>query len=239
MTPATVLDGIEVVVFDKDGTLVDFHAMWGGWARDLGMRLEAAARRPVAGDVFATIGFDPVSGRVAPGGPLATSTMGGIFDTIATVLRRWCPSVAAARRVTELAWSIPDPVALAVPLADVPSLFDALRGSGRRIGVCTTDDRAPTAATLAAFGVAPLVDAVACGDDGYPVKPAPDALLRISAQLGVAPAAIAHVGDTPADLRMARAAGARAVGVLSGLGDAETLGPLADVLLGSVADLPV
>ena len=31
------LTGIDVVIFDKDGTLIDFHAMWGGWARGLGV----------------------------------------------------------------------------------------------------------------------------------------------------------------------------------------------------------
>ena len=77
------LTGIDVVIFDKDGTLIDFHAMWGGWARELGIRLEAAARRPVAPDVFAAIGFDPTSGHVAAGGPLASATMAGIEEVVA------------------------------------------------------------------------------------------------------------------------------------------------------------
>ena len=98
--------------------------MWGGWARELGTRLDATIRRPVSLDVFATIGFDPSTGRVAAGGPLATATMAGIEETVARVLRRWCPSIAAARRATETAWFAPDPVALAVPLADLGPLFD-------------------------------------------------------------------------------------------------------------------
>ena len=98
------LTGIDPVVFDKDGTLIDFHAMWGGWARELGDRLEAAARRPVAADVFAAIWADASTGAVAPGGPLARATMAGIQAVVETVLRRWCPSVAAARRATRAAW---------------------------------------------------------------------------------------------------------------------------------------
>ncbi len=75
-----LLDGIDLVAFDKDGTLIDFHAMWGGWARELGTRLEGATGRPVAGDVFAALGYDPVARTVAPGAPLAIGTMRAILD---------------------------------------------------------------------------------------------------------------------------------------------------------------
>jgi phosphoglycolate phosphatase-like HAD superfamily hydrolase len=230
------LTGIDVVIFDKDGTLVDFDAMWGGWARQLGERLEAAARRPVAPDVFAAIGFDPSSGRVAGGGPLATSTMAAIEDTVATVLRRWCPSVAAARRATEDAWFVPDP-ALAVPLADLPALFGRLTASGRRIAVVTTDDRAPTDITLRALGVRPLVPAMVCGDDGFPMKPAPDPVFAICQALQTTPERVVVIGDTPADIAMGIAAGAGLViGVRSGVGrDADLAG--AGRLLDSVAQL--
>lgn len=231
-------DNIDLVVFDKDGTLIDFHAMWGGWALELGRRLDAATRRPVAGDVFATIGFDASSGRVLAGGPLAISTMAGIAETVAAVVRRWCPSVAAARRAVETAWFEPDPVALARPLADLPVLFAALRASDRSIAVATTDDRAPTEATLRALGLRNAVSALACGDDGLAIKPDPATLLALCQALGVEPARAAMIGDTPADLQMGRSAGVgRVIGVLSGVGSRDELEPLADALLGSVGEL--
>ena len=232
------LTGIDLVVFDKDGTLLDFGAMWVGWAIELGKRLDGATRRPVAGDVFATIGFDPTSGRVRPGAPLAVATMGEIRETVAAVIRRWCPSVAAARQAVETAWFIPDPVMSAIPVADLPTLFGALRDSGRTIAVATTDDRAPTDATLRALGVRDLISAIACGDDGIGVKPDPRMLLGLCETLRIAPDRTAVIGDTLADLRMARSAGAGvAIGVLSGIDDAATLGPIADLLLPSIADL--
>lgn len=231
------LTGIDVVIFDKDGTLIDFHAMWGGWARELGTRLEEAARRPVAPDVFAAIGFDPSTGRVAAGGPLATATMAGIEEIVAAVLRRWCPSVAAARRATEAAWFAPDPVALARPLADLAALFDELRGDGRRIAVVTTDDRAPTDAALRALGVRAAVEAMVCGDDGFAMKPAPDPVFAVCHALRTEPPRVLVVGDSPADMAMARAAGAgQVIGVLTGVGAAADL-VAADLVLGSVAEL--
>jgi phosphoglycolate phosphatase-like HAD superfamily hydrolase len=237
MTLHPMLDGVDIVVFDKDGTLISFEAMWVGWARELGGRLELATRRPVAGDVYATIGFDPTVDRVIPGGPLAVATMDGIRDLVGAVLRRWCPSVSAARRILAEAWYEPDPVATAVPLADLPALFGAIRATGRRIAVATTDDRRPTQATLAGLGLAPLVDDVVCGDDAGPTKPDPAALVAIAARLGGSTARTAMVGDTPADLRMARGAGARSIGVTSGVTGRAELAPDADLVLGSVAEL--
>jgi phosphoglycolate phosphatase len=232
-----ILDGIDVVIFDKDGTLIDFHAMWGGWARGLGDRLDGVIRRPVSLDVFAAIGFDPSSGRVAAGGPLATSTMAGIEETVARVLRRWCPSIAAARRATEAAWSVPDPIALAVPLADLPALFTRIRADDRRIAVVTTDDRAPTDATLVALGVRSEVGAMVCGDDGFPMKPEPDPVFAVCQAYRCDPSRVAVIGDTPADIVMGRAAGGgRVIGVRSGLGSDVDLGE-ADAIIDSVGSL--
>ena len=238
MTLSSLLDGVDLVVFDKDGTLIDFGAMWGGWAAALGERLDGAARRPVSGDVFAAIGFDPASGRVLAGAPLAVATMAEVREIVAAIVRRWCPSIAAARRVVETAWFGPDPVAAAVPLGDVAALFAALRSAGRTIAIATTDDRAPTEATLRALGVRGEVAAMACADDGIGVKPDPSVVFALCQVARTTPERTAIVGDAPTDLAMGRAAGAgRVIGVLSGVGTREELTPLADAVLGSIGEL--
>jgi phosphoglycolate phosphatase len=64
-------------------------------------------------------------------------------------------------------------------------------------------------------------------------------LLGLCETVGVPPDRTAVIGDTLTDLRMARGAGAgRAIGVLSGIDDADALGPVADLILRSIADLP-
>lgn len=227
----------DLVVFDKDGTLLDFQAMWGGWARELGTRLEASVGRPVAPDVFAALGFDPTTGRIAGGGPLASGTMAEIEGLLATILRRWCPSVAAARRAVETAWFVPDPAGAAVALTDLGSLFERLRARGRRIAIVTTDDRAPTDATLRHLGVRDMVAALVCGDDGFPNKPAPDAVFALCQALATIPGRVAVVGDSPADIAMGRSAGvALVIGVRSGIGRDADLAA-ADVIIDSVVDL--
>jgi phosphoglycolate phosphatase len=230
--------GIQAIVFDKDGTLIDFDAMWGGWIATLARRLEAATYVTLAPQLFAAVGFDPATGHVDPAAPLAIGTMTDLRDLAAEVLRAAGLTPASAAAAIQSAWYIPDPVALAKPLADLPRLFGALRARGMRIAIATTDDRAPTEATLAALGVAGMVGALACGDDGHPIKPAPDAILNICAQLGIAPADSAMIGDTLADVRMGRGAGAGLViGVRSGVGAPALLAAEADLVLDSVADL--
>jgi phosphoglycolate phosphatase-like HAD superfamily hydrolase len=211
--------------------------MWGGWARELGAGLEAAVRRPVSPDVFAAIGFDPVTGHVQPRAPLAIATMDEIASTVEAVMRRWCPSPVAARRAVDAAWTIPDPVALAVPLADLATLVTQQRAAGRRLAVITTDDRAPTDATLRHLGVRDAFGALVCGDDGFATKPEPDAVWAVCQAYGVPPARVAVVGDSPADMAMGRSAGAGlVVGVRSGLGDDADLAE-ADLVIDAIADL--
>jgi phosphoglycolate phosphatase-like HAD superfamily hydrolase len=49
---------VRLIIFDKDGTLIDFHAMWGRWMRELALRLERASAKTVALRRFHAVGFD-------------------------------------------------------------------------------------------------------------------------------------------------------------------------------------
>jgi len=234
------LDGIDLVVFDKDGTIIEFGSMWSGWAIALVEGLSAATGRPIAAPLYAMLGVDPVTGTVHPGGGLAATPMSRLRDRTRDVLVASGLSETDAERALEVAWHAPDPVASARPVTDLRALFDRLRGSGRRIAVATTDDRDPTERTLSALGVADYIDATVCADDGIAVKPAPDMVLHLCATLGVERARTAVVGDTVADLSMGRAAGAGlVVAVLTGVGGRADLAPLADAVIASVAEIEV
>jgi phosphoglycolate phosphatase len=233
-----LLAGIDLVVFDKDGTLIDFDAMWAPWIVELTTRLERATRLPVAERLFAELGFDPVAGRTIPGGPLAVLPMAILRDAVADVVARAGAAEGAAVAAVDEAWFVPDPVSTARPLAELPRLFAALRAAGRRIAVATSDDHEPAARTLVGLGVADLVDVLIGADDGVARKPAPDMVLCAAAAVGVPASRTAVVGDSLADLEMGRAAGAgRVIGVLSGVSGREDLEPFADAVVDSVADL--
>lgn len=232
------LDGIDLLIFDKDGTLIEFHLMWGAWVDALASRLESAAGLPLRAGLYPLLGVDPGTGRVHAHGLLAATPMARIRELVEAYVNGAGAGPALAATAVEAAWHAPDPVALAQPVTDLQTLFARLRPRIRLFAIATSDDRVPTERTLEALGVAAALAGLACADDGIPTKPAPDPVLHLCALLGVPPARTAVVGDSPADLRMGRAAGvARTIGVLTGVGDTAALEPFADVVLGSIAEL--
>jgi phosphoglycolate phosphatase len=233
-----LLDGIELIIFDKDGTLIEFHLMWGGWLDQLARRLEAETGLPLRDGLYPLLGVEEASGLVLAHGLMAATPMRRIREVVEGYVADAGAGPAGAAAAVESAWHAPDPVALAQPVTDLKALLDRLRTVVPTFAVATSDDRGPTQRTLEALGVASEFAAVSCADDGRPTKPAPDPVLYLCTELGIPPARTAVVGDAPADLRMARAAGAgRAIAVLTGVGDEAILGPLADVVLDSIADL--
>jgi HAD superfamily hydrolase (TIGR01509 family) len=230
------LDGIDLVIFDKDGTLIEFGSMWGGWAVALADGVRASTGRSVDAPLYAMLGFDVATGRILPGGGLASTPMARLRDRTREVLIETGSTAVEAERALQAAWHAPDPVALARPLTDLHALFGRLHALGCKVAVATSDDREPTERTLVALGVADEIDAMVCADDGVPVKPAPGMVTHLCAALAIPPARIAVVGDAPADLVMGRAAGAgRIVAVLTGVGERADLAPLADIVVDSVA----
>jgi phosphoglycolate phosphatase len=210
--------------------------MWSGWIERLAAALSAAAGQPLAAGYYAFVHYDPQTHRTLPGGRLARLPMATLQALTVQFLHGL--GVAEPARVVAEAWFAPDPIRDAHPLADLAALFGALRGLGCRLAVATTDDHAPTVATLAHLEALSELAAVLAADDGVPLKPAPDMVLEVCRQVGVPPERTVMVGDSLDDLRMARAAGATAVGVLTGLTAADKLAPHADGLLANVARLP-
>ena len=124
-------------------------------------------------------------------------------------------------------------------LALVVGADDALRSLRMHypLALVTTRDRHSTERFLRRFGLTPLFDVIITGTDVRRLKPHPEPVLKAAEALGVEPDQCVMVGDTLADIRAARAAGAASVGVLTGFGAREDLDE-ADIVLNSVAELP-
>jgi len=107
--------------------------------------------------------------------------------------------------------------------AGIPELIAALGAHGRKLAVLSNKPDDFTKRMIAHY-FQPSPFAVVCGQlPDVPLKPDPSAALRIAEKLGVPPGQWLYLGDTNTDMRTARAAGMRAVGVLWGFRDREEL----------------
>ncbi|HXD08693.1 MAG TPA: HAD family hydrolase [Anaerolineales bacterium] len=228
------------IIFDKDGTLIDFDAMWGGWVIYLAAQLQEITGLQVRAPLCLAMGYDDANKRVLAHGKLAATPMAQLFRLTVEAMQSVGLTAEQAERAVEQGWCIPDPVVLARQFTDTRALFQKIHSRNIQIGIATTDDRAPTQAMIEAFDIEEYITTMVCADDGIPVKPAPDMMLTICARMKVDPSKVMVVGDTTADLKMARAAGAGlVVGVLSGVSSAKDLIPFADVLIDSIDELHI
>jgi phosphoglycolate phosphatase/pyrophosphatase PpaX len=99
--------------------------------------------------------------------------------------------------------------------------LERLHAAGYPLALVTAGHRDNVGGQLRRHGLERLLPVRVHGDDLPETKPHPAPLLRAIRELGLGPGGGggAHVGDALDDMRMARAAGAHAVGIDSGLGD--------------------
>ena len=222
---------VDALIFDKDGTLFDYHATWSVALGDLIEDLSG-------GDAALTIrladvmDFDLAAGQFRPTSPIIACTNREAAEVIAQAL--------PGRDIDALEDHLEDfaagaPLAPAVPLK--PLLGD-LRDLQLKLGVMTNDSDRGARANLRHAGVHDMFDMIVGFDSGYGAKPFPDPLLAMASHMGVAPGRSVMVGDSTHDLVAGRAAGMHTVAVLTGVADTAELAPHADIVLRDIGEIP-
>ncbi len=229
------LSAIRGVLFDKDGTLLDYHATWMPANRAVAEWL-AEGDADLAHALLVRGGWLPEADRVAAGTPLAAGDLTDIVAAWADLLpaHRLADrdALVAAIDRTFIAHCAPTPVCA------LAELMDALKGRGLSLGVATADSEAGARASLGPLGVVERLDFLAGYDSGHGSKPGPGQALAFCQATGLAPETVLVVGDNEHDIAMARAAGAgMAVGVLTGTTDRAALEALADHVFADIGFL--
>lgn len=176
---------IRAVIFDFEGTLVDFQ--WRLAAAEAELRTAFAAQGCGTAGNYAEL-WNAAAELAAPQGrlPGLRNALGPVYDRWdADALARWSPRPGAAE------------------------LLRRLNEGGIRTAMVSNIGRAALAAALARFGLDRLLAPVVSRDDVTFMKPRPEGTLRALAELETAPEEALFVGDSRADVLAARAAGLR------------------------------
>ncbi|WP_454914801.1 HAD family hydrolase [Xanthobacter sediminis] len=228
------MNGIDALLFDKDGTLVDFDRTWGP-AADAVMRTLAAGNAERLAQLQDVSDYMPDERRFRPSsllvagssvhyGPLWAQVLGvpaseGFFARIDALFAR-------------------EGLRFLTPIGDPARALARLAHAGLALAMVTNDAELNARQQVDALGLAPWLHAIYGYDSGYGSKPDPGMVLACAAQSGHGPERVAVVGDTAHDLDAARSAGARFILVRSGPAPVAHLAEAADLVVDSVDDLP-
>ena len=230
-------DHIGGILFDKDGTLIDFVATWVPAYVTAAERIAELAGAPaLAAVMLERTGYDRVSGHIDSASLLAGGTNAELLAIWTEVLGDAVPDDLETILLEIFAEFSTSGF---VQTADLAALFGLLRHHGYRLGIATNDETEVAHETARATGIDHLVDFVAGADAGHGGKPGPGMMHAFCEAVGLSPTEVILVGDTPTDALTGRNAGLHAViGVRTGAAGHDILHAHFDVVIDTVADLP-
>jgi len=227
---------IRGILFDKDGTLLDFNRTWLDAYFQASDYLARSVDRPeLAQSLLVNGGYIPETGGWVRDSLLASGSNDQIMTYWGEQLGRPLDEeqLAAVRGIFGSAGK--KPVAV---LEDMPGFFSGLRNRGMALGVATMDDERHAHSTLGKMGIGEAFDFICGADSGFGVKPDPGMVHGFAHACDLAPDEIMMVGDSPKDLNMGRnATVAMVVGVLTGAHSMHELADISDHVLADISGI--
>ncbi|NMM65198.1 HAD family hydrolase [Clostridium sp. P21] len=229
-------------LFDKDGTILDFNSMWIPVAEELANEicndLIDFSKLNIKEELLQSIGI--VHGKVDSTGVYAHGTAEEIAEEFIKVFNRFNINYGDVENSKKCIVDKYNKIARdnnrkVIPAANLKMVFENLKKQGMYIGVSTADTEESTESCLKKLGVYHYFDFIGTDNGKFKSKPHPDLLNEFCKIYKLKPHEVAVVGDTKIDMMFAKNGKAgHAIGVLSGVGSAEELNKLADVIYPSI-----
>lgn len=225
---------LKAILFDKDGTLVDFHATWGAATFATMHRMTKGDEAKLARLAEANH-FDLAARRIRPTSPLIAGSSADYGVFWADILGEE-PGLPFFTRMDAI--FAEEATARVVPLGMPGELLAGLKARGYLLGLVTNDSEIGARMHCERLELSRHFDAIIGYDSGHGRKPEPGQIRAFAAAHGLAPEEMALVGDSLHDLHAARAGGVLAIAVLSGLAGESELAGHADHVIPDVMALP-
>lgn len=227
---------IKGILFDKDGTLLDFNGTW------LEPYLQASR-------YLADCTGDPaLADRLMRNGGYIEQTGGWQCDSLLAsgsneqIYEFWSAEMGAgmtSEQISRIRQIFSHAASAYVPaVANTEKLLQSLKAQGMTLGLATMDDELNAKGMLKQLQLTDCFDFVCGADSGYGVKPESGMIDGFCGVCDLVPAEVLMVGDSPKDLNMGKNAGvALSVGVLTGAHGRQELEAIGDVVIENISGL--
>ena len=199
---------MDLIIFDKDGVLLDLTSTWLPVATDITHHLSALTHHKVPAQVFQEIiGINETTKQIDPDGLFAA----GSFLDQQQACAAHAPELGAHYATPayhDAIMAIVDRNAqrAPVPLGDIQTSLQALQARGYRLAVLTNDSEKSAKRSLDKMGISHFFETVVGYDSGFGGKPDPAGFQHICSLCDTTADKTIMVGDTGADRNVAEAA---------------------------------
>lgn len=230
---------IKGILFDKDGTLIEFNSLWMDSTRymieDLFLSGEILGEykdQNFKEDLLYKLGIN--GKNVSANSPVGSGT---IFDMAKVISEYFNYSISYIENYIidyymEFLNNNKDKIK---PVGNVKDVFENLKNNGYKIGIATSDSYKPTKFALDYLGLTKYIDFIGTSDR-YICKPNPNMLDIFCRENNLSYNEVIHVGDTPTDMLFGRHSKA-SIGVLSGIASKELLKKYTPYVFNNIEDI--
>lgn len=239
------MKNIKGILFDKDGTLMDFNSIWIPVAEalieelveELGINKSSYFKEKL----LKSLGV--CCGKVEPMGILAWGTVNDIACQLNKVLHEESIEKELLQNIegiieNKISRLSREKINLVRPIGDLEKFFERLKSLGIFIGLATSDTYESTRLCLKNLKIEECFDFIGADDGMSEAKPNPDLLNKFCRACDIKPEEVAVVGDSEVDIELAANGNAAlAIAVLSGTNGLDTISRKADFILTTVHEI--
>ena len=241
-----MIEGIELVIFDKDGTLMDLYHYW---SQMVGLRAEFICKElgldaKHYDNLLYEMGVDSKAGKLRPEGPVGLKKREIVLQTAVDYLasigypETYDLCFEAFEEVDRFSSENLRQFIRSIDGAN--NIVNALSENGCKIAIATTDIAERAKLAMEFLGIANKIDFIAGADMVSNSKPDPEMVHVILNALNIDKSNTVIVGDAITDVKLGINANLTAsIGVLTGLSSYEQLKMFTPYVANGISDLKI